>query len=110
MDWQLKFQTHLGLSIIELTGDTDIGDEQLNLDPADIICTTPEKFGAQQPCSQIADFQQRQIAGTSLTFCVASADALTRGGERMANACTRMMSEVSYRSLNSALTEARTCL
>lgn len=42
--WQHAFGSKLGLSCYELTGDTDAADG-LHLDNADIICTTPEKFG-----------------------------------------------------------------
>ena len=43
-EWQQKFGTKLGLTCCEMTGDTDVS-ENLNFDTADIICTTPEKFG-----------------------------------------------------------------
>ena len=43
-DWQEKFGRALGLDVLELTGDSDVGDS-LALDAVDIICTTPEKFG-----------------------------------------------------------------
>ena len=42
--WQQSFGSKLGLTCYELTGDTDAADG-LHLDNADIICTTPEKFG-----------------------------------------------------------------
>lgn len=42
--WQQTFGSKLGLTCCELTGDTDMADG-LHLDNADIICTTPEKFG-----------------------------------------------------------------
>ena len=42
--WQQSFGNKLGLTCSELTGDTDMADS-LHLDNADIICTTPEKFG-----------------------------------------------------------------
>lgn len=42
--WQQTFGNRLGLTCSELTGDTDMADS-LHLDSADIICTTPEKFG-----------------------------------------------------------------
>lgn len=42
--WQQTFGSKLGLTCSELTGDTDMADN-LHLDNADIICTTPEKFG-----------------------------------------------------------------
>jgi hypothetical protein len=44
MDWQARFGQALGLKVIQLTGD----DDSLSLDDlesADIICSTPEKFG-----------------------------------------------------------------
>lgn len=47
-DWSSKFGETLGLKILEVTGDTDF-EEQTSIDAlmdaADIICTTPEKFG-----------------------------------------------------------------
>ena len=43
-DWHARFGQKLGLRCIELTGDTDATDAA-ELDCADIICTTPEKFG-----------------------------------------------------------------
>ena len=42
--WQHSFGSKLGLTCCELTGDSDVADS-LHLDNADIICTTPEKFG-----------------------------------------------------------------
>lgn len=44
--WQATFGSKLGLTCCELTGDTEMADQH-HLDNADIICTTPEKFGAQ---------------------------------------------------------------
>lgn len=44
MDWQARFGQVLGLKVIQLTGDDDL----LSLDDlelADVICSTPEKFG-----------------------------------------------------------------
>jgi hypothetical protein len=44
MDWQARFGQALGLKVIQLTGD----DDSLSLDDlesADVICSTPEKFG-----------------------------------------------------------------
>lgn len=38
-----RFTRVLGLSVVELSGDTE--PSPLELDAADIICTTPEKFG-----------------------------------------------------------------
>lgn len=43
-DWSKKFGSILGVSIIEVSGDTEVDDATL-LDVADVICTTPEKFG-----------------------------------------------------------------
>lgn len=42
--WQQSFGNRLGLTCSELTGDTDMAGS-VHLDNADIICTTPEKFG-----------------------------------------------------------------
>lgn len=49
--WHHSFGSKLGLTCYELTGDTDAADG-LHLDNADIICTTPEKFGRSPPCVQ----------------------------------------------------------
>ena len=46
-EWQAKFGAKLGLTCCEMTGDTDTS-ENLNFDTADVICTTPEKFGKLQ--------------------------------------------------------------
>jgi ATP-dependent DNA helicase HFM1/MER3 len=43
-DWQQRFGT-LGLRCVQLTGDVDDDKLEDELDRADIICTTPEKFG-----------------------------------------------------------------
>ena len=43
-DWSAKFGGALDLSVMEVTGDTEISDPA-QLDAVDIICTTPEKFG-----------------------------------------------------------------
>lgn len=44
MDWQARFGQALGLKVLQLTGDDDslILDD---LESADVICSTPEKFG-----------------------------------------------------------------
>lgn len=42
--WQQSFGEKLGLTCCEMTGDRDASDK-VNLDAADVICTTPEKFG-----------------------------------------------------------------
>ena len=42
-DWQTRFG-RIPLECRELTGDSSIADAQ-KIDDADIICTTPEKFG-----------------------------------------------------------------
>ena len=44
-DWKKRFGSSLGLSCRELTGDTDAMTDAEHLAAADIICTTPEKFG-----------------------------------------------------------------
>jgi replicative superfamily II helicase len=41
-DWSERFGP-LGLSVVELSGDND--SEGRDLEGADLICTTPEKFG-----------------------------------------------------------------
>lgn len=43
-DWQARFGTALGLKVLQLTGD-DNADPLEDLEAADIICSTPEKFG-----------------------------------------------------------------
>jgi hypothetical protein len=43
LDWSARFGP-LGLSVVELSGDSD--PEPRELEGADLICTTPEKFGA----------------------------------------------------------------
>lgn len=50
--WQESFGNKLGLTCCEMTGDTDMANS-INLDSADIICTTPEKFG--KPASSFLD-------------------------------------------------------
>ncbi len=42
-DWDKRFGGALGLACRELTGDSE---DIANLDAADIICITPEKFDA----------------------------------------------------------------
>ena len=42
-DWDKRFGGALGLTCRELTGDSE---DVVNLDTADIICITPEKFDA----------------------------------------------------------------
>ncbi len=42
-DWQARFGSMLGLSCLELSGDSE--PEPAQLEAADIITTTPEKFG-----------------------------------------------------------------
>ena len=48
-DWRCKFEGSLGLKVLEVTGDTEVS-ETADLDAADIICTTPEKFGELCAC------------------------------------------------------------
>jgi hypothetical protein len=43
-DWQRRFGT-LGLRCVQLTGDIDDANMEEELEGADIICSTPEKFG-----------------------------------------------------------------
>lgn len=43
-DWGRRFMPALGLNIVEISGDADVI-ESADLDAADVICTTPEKFG-----------------------------------------------------------------
>ena len=44
-EWQGRLGSNLGLQIEELTGDTDINQDADRAENADVICTTPEKFG-----------------------------------------------------------------
>ena len=72
--WQQTFGMRLGLKCCELTGDTDMAD-RLHLENADIICTTPEKFGMLNhlvPCRPALSLQ----LNLKVTCCVA--DAVTR--------------------------------
>jgi replicative superfamily II helicase len=46
-DWNKRFSAVLGVTCRELTGDTDAVSDAAELNSADIICTTPEKFGQQ---------------------------------------------------------------
>jgi replicative superfamily II helicase len=43
-DWQARFGQVLGLKVVQLTGDDD-SEGLEDLEAADIICSTPEKFG-----------------------------------------------------------------
>lgn len=45
-DWSERLGSSLGIKCLELTGDTD--PDAGALEAADVICTTPEKFG--EPC------------------------------------------------------------
>ena len=44
-EWQERLGSNLGLQIEELTGDTEIYQDAGRAENADVICTTPEKFG-----------------------------------------------------------------
>jgi len=44
LDWAEKFGRALGLQVLEVTADSEAA-ESAAVDAADIICTTPEKFG-----------------------------------------------------------------
>lgn len=44
-NWSKRFGTSLGLKCQEMSGDTDAATDAAELNAADIICTTPEKFG-----------------------------------------------------------------
>ena len=44
-DWNKRFSAVLGVTCQELTSDTDATTHAAALSNADIICTTPEKFG-----------------------------------------------------------------
>ena len=44
-EWQRRFGSSLGLHVVELTGDSDSMQDIGRTEDADIICTTPEKFG-----------------------------------------------------------------
>ncbi len=46
-DWQQRLGCDLGIQIEELTGDTESTQDVSRMESADVICTTPEKFGAQ---------------------------------------------------------------
>jgi hypothetical protein len=50
-DWATRFSEVLGARVEELTGDSEL--EGSALEAADIICTTPEKFGVQRMCMQV---------------------------------------------------------
>jgi len=52
-EWQQRFGSSLGLQIEELTGDTDINQDISRIDNADVICTTPEKFGMKLPINAV---------------------------------------------------------
>ena len=71
--WQQSFGSKLGLTCCELTGDTDAADG-LHLDNADIICTTPEKFGRSTCHLPLNQLKVEELIGA----LVASADAVTR--------------------------------
>ena len=44
-EWQHRLGSSLGLHVEELTGDSDSMQDIGRTEDADIICTTPEKFG-----------------------------------------------------------------
>ncbi len=46
-DWQQRLGRDLGMQIEELTGDTESTQDVSRMESSDVICTTPEKFGAQ---------------------------------------------------------------
>jgi len=48
-NWSKRFGTSLGLKCQEMSGDTDAATDAAELNAADIICTTPEKFGELHP-------------------------------------------------------------
>lgn len=49
-EWQQRFGASLGVHVEELTGDTDTIQDVGRIENADIICTTPEKFGEHLLC------------------------------------------------------------
>ena len=49
-EWQHRLGSSLGLSVEELTGDSDSMQDIGRTGDADIICTTPEKFGNLMLC------------------------------------------------------------
>jgi replicative superfamily II helicase len=44
-DWADRYGGSLGLKVVELTSDADDDSIQEELEAADIVCSTPEKFG-----------------------------------------------------------------
>ena len=52
-EWRQRLGCDLRLQIEELTGDTDSIPDVTRMDSADVICTTPEKFGAQPMLSTL---------------------------------------------------------
>ena len=73
--WQQSFGSNLGLTCYELTGDTDAADG-LQLDSADIICTTPEKFG-RSSCQLSSERTLRNLTG-----CAWPLQMLSHGGTK----------------------------
>lgn len=76
-DWQKRFGSALGLTCRELTGDSD--DLANDLDTADIICITPEKFDAltrkhkdQGGMRFFGEVSARHVACMWMCLCLAS--------------------------------------
>jgi replicative superfamily II helicase len=58
-DWQQRFGK-LGLRCVQLTGDVDEDNLEDEIERADVICTTPEKFGE---CALLLAGKRQQLAG-----------------------------------------------
>lgn len=73
-DWQARYGTTLGLKVLQLSGDAGDSDElEADLEAADIICATPEKFGeARSGCcwAQELNEQLEAIPGCLWAVCV----------------------------------------
>lgn len=47
-DWHARFGGVLGLKVVQLSGDAYADELDTELQDADLICATPEKFGARE--------------------------------------------------------------
>ncbi len=70
--WWCRYGQRLGAQVLELTGDREA--ERLDLQAADIICCTPEKFGARVCMS-------RCQAAWGVVGCTAKAGPLRQEGD-----------------------------
>ncbi len=52
--WQERLGSNLGLLIAELTGDTESNQDAGRAENANVICTTPEKFGERPSSMQLS--------------------------------------------------------